>query len=271
MADRQLQAIELSRSGRIATIKLNRPTKLNAINEVMKEEVKQALNELAEDDEIRSVVLAGNGRAFSAGYDLAGESHHEVEPTRAVLQSSDVFALAVWRFPKPLVAAVHGFCLAGACEIAMLCDVTIASESCQLGEPEIRFGSGSTLVMPWLVPMKAAKELLLGGSLISAQRAYELGIVNRVVEDDRLMAEAERVAGLFAAVAPAAARLTKRGINAAYERAGMWQSIDHHTELLTHMHLIDSEEKNTFTEISERDGVRAALTWRDAQFRQFDD
>ena len=270
MADDQLHTIELSRQGRVATIRLNRPEKLNAINHDVKHEVMGVLGELAEDDEIRSVILTGNGRAFSAGYDLGGELPHEVEPMRRAAQASDLFAAAIWRFPKPLVAAVHGFCLAGACEIAMLCDVTIASESCKLGEPEIRFGSGSTLVMPWLVPMKVAKELLMGGGLITAQRAYDIGMINRVVPDDQLMAEAERFAGLFATAAPAAVRLTKRGINAAYERAGMWQSIEYHTELLTHMHLIDSEEKDTFMEISARDGVRAALTWRDAQFKPFD-
>lgn len=158
MADDQLHTIELSRQGRVATIRLNRPEKLNAINHDVKHEVMGVLGELAEDDEIRSVILTGNGRAFSAGYDLGGELPHEVEPMRRAAQASDLFAAAIWRFPKPLVAAVHGFCLAGACEIAMLCDVTIASESCKLGEPEIRFGSGSTLVMPWLVPMKVAKD-----------------------------------------------------------------------------------------------------------------
>lgn len=265
------EAIELERKDRIAILRFNRPSKLNAMSEQLKKETTHALDELADDPAIRAVVLAGNGRAFSAGYDLEAATSTDVLELRKAVASSDVFAHAVWSFPKPLIAAVHGFCLAGACEIAMVCDMTVATESCQFGEPEIRFGVSSTLVMPWVVPMKIAKELLMGGSTISAQRAYEIGLVNRVVPDDDLMPAAEKLAGLMATMAPAAVQYTKRGINATYEQAGMQQAIAYHTELLTQMMLADSEEKDTFLSLSAAEGVKAALNWRDGQFKKYDD
>ena len=265
------EAIEVERKDRIAILRFNRPSKLNSMSEQLKKETVQALEELADDDSVRAVVLTGNGRAFSAGYDLEGETPTEVRELRKAVMSSDVFAHAVWSFPKPLIAAVHGFCLAGACEIAMVCDMTVATESCKFGEPEIRFGVSSTLIMPWVLPMKITKELLMGGSMITAQRAYEVGLVNRVVPDDELMPAAEKLAGLMATMAPAAVQYTKRGINATYELAGMQQAIANHTELLTQMMLADSEEKDTFLELAATQGVRAALNWRDGQFKEYDD
>jgi enoyl-CoA hydratase len=265
------EAIVVERTDRIAILRFNRPSKLNSMSEQLKKETLQALEELADDDSVRAVVLTGNGRAFSAGYDLEGETPTEVRELRKAVMSSDVFAHAVWSVPKPLIAAVHGFCLAGACEIAMVCDMTVATESCKFGEPEIRFGVSSTLIMPWVLPMKITKELLMGGSMITAQRAYEVGLVNRVVPDDELMPAAEKLAGLMATMAPAAVQYTKRGINATYELAGMQQAIANHTELLTQMMLADSEEKDTFLELAATQGVRAALNWRDGQFKEYDD
>lgn len=266
------EEIELERKDRIAILRFNRPSKLNAMSSQLKDETMHALTGLAGDSEVRAVILMGNGRAFSAGYDLEGETAtDDVMQLRRAVQSSDVFAHAIWSFPKPIIAAVHGYCLAGACEIAMVCDMTVATESCKFGEPEIRFGVSSTLVMPWVVPMKIAKELLMGGSLISAQRAYEIGLVNRVVPDEELLPAAEKLAGLMATMAPAAVQYTKRGINATYEQAGMQQAIAHHTELLTQMMLAGSEEKDTFLQLAAAEGVKAALNWRDSQFREFDD
>ena len=110
----------------------------------------------------------------------------------------------------------------------------------------------------------------MGGSMITAQRAYEVGLVNRVVPDEDLMPAAEKLARLMATMAPAAVQYTKRGINATFEQAGMWQAIAYHTELLTHMMMAQSEEKDTFLALSATAGVRAALNWRDEQFKPFD-
>lgn len=266
----EYQTIDVQTTQRVATIAFNRPDKVNAMSGELQNEVIDALSQLAAEDAVRAVVLTGNGRAFSAGYDLDEAPPADVMQLRRSTSQPDRYAHAVWSFPKPIVAAVHGYCLAGACEIAMLCDVTVAAEGCRFGEPEVRFGSGSTLVMPWLVPMKVAKELLMGGSLISAQRAYEIGMVNHVVSEDDLLPTAHKLAQMFAAMAPASVQYTKQGINAAYEAAGMWSAIAHHTELVTLMTLAKSEEKDTFDEIAARDGVRAALTWRDKQFARFD-
>lgn len=240
------------------------------MNAQLKNETMDALGKLAEEDAIRAVILTGNGRAFSSGYELGREADTDVVKMRKRMQSSDIFAQAVWSFPKPLVAAVHGYCLAGACEIAMLCDVTIAAENCKFGEPEIRLGMSSTLVMPWVLPMKLTKELLMGGGMISAERAYQIAMVNEVVPDDQLIIAAERFAGLFATMAPAAVQYTKRGINATYEQAGMMQAIAYHTELVTQMMLADSPEKDSFQEKSMKEGIRDALKWRNSQFKEYE-
>jgi enoyl-CoA hydratase len=182
----------------------------------------------------------------------------------------DNFVKTIWSYPKPTIAAIHGYCLGGACELAMLCDLSIATESARIGEPEVRMGLGSTLVLPWLVSMKAAKELLLGGALVSGTRAYELGIVSEVVADDKLIQAAEKKAGLLAAMAPPALRLIKEGINHSYELRGFSHSIDYHTHLSLMMMLSPSQEKNEFLKIRAEQGVRAASDWRRNLFRDFD-
>lgn len=268
--------IEIEVNDTIRIVRLNRPERLNAINPELKGELGDALDRLEADESVRVVILAGNGRAFSSGADLnrIGDPTRRttVMDARSRLESTERIARRIWTFQKPIIAAVHGYCLGVACELAMLCDLTIASEECRLGEPEIRFGSGSPiLIMPWLITMKAAKELLLSGSMISATRACELGIVNEVAPEGRLMECALRKARLLSRVSPHALSLTKQGINRTYEAMGLETALAYHTNLAAMIDGVVTPESEAFAEIVRRDGVRAALDWRDRQFKEIED
>jgi len=202
-------------AGSMAEITLNRPEVLNAINGAMHRGILKALEWAAGDDAIRAVVIRGSGRAFSAGGDL-----------KAVAAGEDVghpaaLGQAVWNLAKPVIAAVHGYCLGQACELAAICDLTVAAESARFGEVEINHGWGPPLpVMPFALGLKRAKEVLLLGEMIDAELAVRIGLVNRVVSDDELDAEVARIAGRIAGLKPEAVAANKRLVNSRYDKAG---------------------------------------------------
>lgn len=267
--------IEVERDEAISIVRLNRPERLNAIDPRLKSELIAALDEAEADDGIRVVILAGKGRAFSAGADLGRLADRDrvtsVVHARERIRTTEQVAGRLWSFGKPIIAAVHGYCLGVACELALLCDLTIAAEGCKIGEPEIRFGSASPiLAMPWLVPMKVARELLLSGATISAERAYEVGMVNEVVPADQLEARALRRARLLARISPLALRLTKEGLARTYELMGIRSAIAQHAHLAATIDGTATEESAAFAEIVKREGVKAAVRWRDAQFRELE-
>ncbi len=198
-----------------AEITLNRPKVLNAINGAVHHGILEGLERAAGDDAIRAVVIRGNGRAFSAGGDL-----------KAVAAGEDVghpvvLGQAIWNLAKPVIAAVHGYCLGQACEVAAVCDITVAASSTTFGEVEINHGWGPPLpITPFVLGLKRAKEVLLLGEMFDAELAVAIGLVNRVVDDDGLDAEVARIAGRIAALKPAAVAANKRLVNDRYERAG---------------------------------------------------
>ncbi|WP_194903614.1 enoyl-CoA hydratase/isomerase family protein [Catenulispora rubra] len=269
------QTLSVERVDTVEIVTMNRPEVLNAIDATMVAELSEHLDRCAADDDIRVVVLMGAGRAFSSGYDLRtlDDDATRLGPTKMFEYARYVhdFAEKIWRFRKPLIAATHGYCLGGAAEIAMLCDLTITTESCVFGEPEVRFSSASpSLILPWLVPLKIAKELLLTGATITAQRALEIGMVNEVVPDGDLRAAALRKAQVVATVSPLCAQMHKKGINDMYETMGLLSSMRHHNVLAAMVDGTATEEFRKFTEISERDGLKAALKWRDDQFKDLE-
>ncbi len=224
--------IEYSADGAIARIRLNRPKKLNAINGEMLDGLTAALDRAESDASIRVVQLSGEGRAFSAGFDLdigapaAGVSL--AEHTRRELQRDFDLIMRFWDCPKPTIAAVHGYCLGSSMEITAVCDITIAAEDCLFGAPEVRFGSGIVcLILPWVIGLKQAKELLLtGDDKVDALRAASIGLINKVVPADRLMSEADAIAQRIAANDQTAVTLTKRAINRSVEIAGLRDALD---------------------------------------------
>ncbi|HXW39368.1 MAG TPA: crotonase/enoyl-CoA hydratase family protein [Acidimicrobiales bacterium] len=201
------------RRGRVEILTINRPEARNAINGAVSREMAAALDELAEDDDCRVVVLTGAGdKAFSAGMDLKAFATGEAGD---IMGANGGFAGLTQRtFDKPIIAAVNGHALAGGCEIVLACDLVVAVDGATFGIPEVKrglfAGAGALIRLPKRVPTAIALELALTGEAITAQRAYDVGLVNRVVPAGRLMDEALALAEVIADNAPLAVRASKR-------------------------------------------------------------
>ncbi len=259
----------------IGYLTLNRPDKLNALSPALMAELGHAFDAIEADPEVKVVILTGAGRAFSAGFDIGapqGEPEiYERQPDEwrsSLKQNIDTF-LKIWHSSKPYIAAINGYALAGACELAQLCDIKIASEQATLGEPEIRFGTGPpVLITPFSVGFAKAKELLLMGEMISAQEAERLGMINKVVPHDQVMAECEKMARKLTKIARVGVKYNKIAINRAFENMGFLNSIAQNLDLVTMFDISRTEEQEAFNQIRKEKGLRAALDWRDARFKE---
>ncbi len=265
------------RKGPIAYITLNRPEKLNALNADLMTEFQEAVGAVDADTEIRALIITGAGRAFSSGFDIE-KSNHSIDPSsgtpdawRTRLQGLVETFMTVWNCTKPVIAAVNGYALGGACELVQVCDVKIASDRAIMGEPEIRAGFGPPLLItPYSVNLANAKELLLTGDTVDADEAARIGLVNRVVPHEKLMAECEKVAKKICLLPQLGVKLTKEAVNRAMEEMGYLNAVRHNLELMTLFDTSTSPEQEEFNAISEADGLRAALNWRDARFKALD-
>ena len=207
------------RDDRVATVVLNRPKQLNALSDELMAAVVDALTQLDADDDVRCIVVAGNDRAFAAGADIGMLS----ETTPIAAATSDRLARwdAIRKVGTPLVAAVSGYCLGGGCELAMVCDLIVASETAQFGQPEINLGllpgAGGTQRLTRAVGKSVAMDVILSGRFLSAREALAAGLVARVVAREAWLAEAKRVAAEIAQKSPVALRLAKEAVNRAYD------------------------------------------------------
>ena len=260
------ECITFERREAVALVTLNRPERANAINRTMLAELNAACDAVEGDEAIRALVVTGAGGAFSSGFDLKEQA---AAPPEGVAQWRDVLrddfdtVMRFWHLSKPTVAAVRGPALAGGCELALACDVTVAAEDARFGEPELRFGAGIVvMLMPWLTGLKHAKEILLSGEdEIGARRAYEIGLINRVVPVGDELALARRMA----AIEPALLKRTKATINRMYRMMGFDEALE---MALDQDLLIEAEgtaTKREFLEIARTQGLRAAIAWRDAK------
>jgi len=209
----------VERDGRIGIVLMNRPQALNALSGELMSAVVGALGELDADPEIRAIVLGGGERAFAAGADiteLAAGTPISLYENRRVDQWDTIKDLRT-----PIVAAVSGFCLGGGCELAMLCDIVVASETAKFGQPEINLGvlpgAGGTQRLTRAVGKAIAMDVILTGRMLSAREALDLGLVARVVAKEAWLEEAKRVARDIAAKSPIAVRLAKEAIDKAFE------------------------------------------------------
>ena len=257
--------------GPVLRLTLNRPERANALNATMLGEIGQALDEAERNAEIRAVILRGAGAAFSSGFDLKEQMERRpkgVDQWRPILRKDFDTIMRFWHFPRPTIAAVRGPCLAGACEMALACDITIAAEDAFFGEPELKFGAGIVaMLLPWLAGPKIAKEIIYTGEdRLPASRAREIGIVNRIVPAARLDDEALMLARHIAAIDPNLVKDTKRAINRAFEAQNMLQALEEALAIDLAVEGAGSPDKIEFMEIARRDGLKAALAWRDARF-----
>ena len=246
---------------------LNRPDKLNAISVELREALDAAIADAVADDAVRVIVIAGAGRAFCAGYDLSEAAPDSAWAWREVLAHDVEATMAIWRCPKPVIAQVHGYALAGGLELAMACDLIVAAEDAQLGEPEIRFGSAPvTLLMPYLIGQKKTRELLMTGNLVDGTEAHRIGLVNRVVPADGLAAEVDELADRLARVPSDVMAPTKEMLNRAMEAAGFLDAVAAGLDLQSFVNM--SETAREFDAVVRRDGMKAALAWRDARYEE---
>jgi len=265
--------VRSERRGAVALLTLNRPDKLNAVNVPMIEALDAALDAAEADESVRAIVLAGAGRAFSAGFDLdmgVGDGKPDPAAVRRALENDFRIICRFWDCPKPTIAAVHGYCLGSAMELALACDLTIAADDCRFGEPEVKFGSGIVaLLLPWLAGPKAAKYLLLTGEdRASAAEVQAMGLVNRVVPAASLLDEALALAQRIAANDALAVRMTKQAINRSLDIGGMRQAMRHALEIDIAIETSETTESREFNEILRRDGAKAAIAWRSARAAQ---
>jgi enoyl-CoA hydratase len=264
-------AIRLERSGAVATLTLDRPQRLNAINKQMLLELQHALDTVEGDPELRVLVVNGAGGNFSSGFDLSEQM--EARPTgveiwREILERDFGTITRFWHFSKPTIAAVSGYCLAGGCELALCCDITLASEDAIFGEPELKFGAGIVvMILPWLVGPKHAKEIILRGmDRIPAQEALRIGLINRVVSVGELDSAALALARDIAVIDPHLVQQTKCAINRTFEIMGLVDALEAALDIDLAIEGAGSSDKIEFMEIARKDGLRAAIAWRDGRF-----
>jgi len=255
----QYETLLTAKEGLLGIITLNRPQAMNALSAKLVTELISALNEFEKDDEVRCLVITGSERAFSAGADIK-----EMSAMTAVQMAMTGHFFPLWekvgRYPKPIVGALSGYVLGGGLELAMSLDVLVASETTQLGQPEIDIGvmpgGGGTQRLTRAVGKAKAMEMILTGKRIGAEEAKTLGLVSRVVPKEAYLEEAKKVAHEIASKSPVAIRLAKMAVNKAFEM-GLSEGIDFEREVF--YLLFSSEDKD--------EGMKAFLEKRKPEFK----
>lgn len=260
-----------SRAG-VGVLTLNRPTRRNAINARMLTEFVTVLDEVDADPDIRALVVTGANGSFSSGFDLQEQMERRpvgVSVWRDILQKDFNGIMRFWSLTKPVIAAVEGYCLAAGFELALACDITIAASNAVFGEPELKFGAGIVvMLLPWIVGLKRAKEIILSGADdIGAHAAYEMGIVNRVVGPGEALTRSLELARRIATIDSGLLRQTKRALNRTFEIMGLGEALAAALDIDLHIEGEGIAAKREFMDVARRDGMRAAIAWRDARFR----
>ena len=268
------QLVTYATDDKVSIITLNRPDKLNAISVELKRSLVERFHEADEDPASAVVVLRAEGRSFSAGYDIGPNPARAARRGNALawhesLTDDVALEMTPWDMRKPVIASVQGHCLGGGCELAMMCDLTIAADDALFGEPEIRFSNvGPALIMPFIIGYKRARELLYLGDPIDAETALRYGLVNRVVPRPELGAATMKFARRMALMSPEALAATKLAINRGADAAGFRNAIRAGLDVLAGLYAARTEVGMKFDEIREKEGLGAALRWRAAQFAE---
>jgi enoyl-CoA hydratase len=258
--------------GPVRRLTMNRPKSLNALNGELIAAVSRALAGAAEDSSVTVLILRGAGRAFCAGYDLNEDAEAGEMDSAAWhrdLKHSTERMLELVDHPKPIVAQVHSYCLAGGTDLMLACDLCVCADDAYFGYVDIRFGSGVvSMFLPWVVGVRKAKELLFTGEdRIPADEALRIGLVNRVVPRDDLDAEALALAEEIAKNEPFVVQSTKRALNRAWDVSGFRAAMEANTELDTIIETANLPARDEFRRITQEHGLKAAIAWRDARYR----
>jgi enoyl-CoA hydratase len=259
---------------RVATITLNRPERHNALSVALIEEIMAAVAQADQDPEVRVLVITGaGGKAFSSGYDIkesAEKPKRTLAEWRARMQKDIRFTYSVWDCSKPVIAAIDGFCLAGALEFAMCCDIRICSENSTFAALEARFSNGiATMIMPWLIGHRA-RSLIYTGDTIDAAEAFRIGLVDRVHPAATLQQEVMKFAKRMSRVSLSCLQWDKRAINQTFEIMGLRNAIQYGSEASAIMDALGSPEADQFDSTRRQHGMGAALKWRSDQFSPYE-
>ena len=261
-------------TGGIARITLNRPEKLNAISWQMQQELQAALWQADRDPDVHVVTLQGAGRSFSAGYDIEpprgdglthAAGHHTMERDIWGLEQATQMRMTIWEMHKPVIAGIHGHCLAGGTDLAFLCDVVIAAEDTRIGYPPVRaLGSPVNHMWTYLVGPQWAKRLLLTGDAISGVEAERIGLVLKAVPAERLDEEVRDLAARMALIDVDLLAAQKRTVNLALELMGArtMQRLATERDAIARQAPVVTE----FYTMAKEKGLKAALEWRDSKF-----
>jgi len=254
------ETLLVERRGRVAIVTINRPEKRNALNIQTRQEGAAVLEELREDEAVRVVIFTGAGdKAFIAGADIAEFAGRTAITQREVMTGRSLFT-AIDTFPKPVIAMINGYCLGGGNELAMACDLRIASDTASFGQPEINLGiipgGGGTQRLTHLVGESKAMELILTGDIIDAQTAYRIGLVNMVVPAADLEAKTMEIANRIADKSPIALRMAKEAVKTA-SRSTLDEGLRREIDLFA----------LCFSSADKDEGVKAFLEKRKAEFK----
>jgi enoyl-CoA hydratase/carnithine racemase len=261
-----LDDVLLDKRESYAIVTLNRPVVLNAINWSILRRLKWALDEAESDDAVKSIILTGAGRAFCSGGDLQSRPPEDGLPNPPAM---DIY-MKIWSMPKPVIAAVRGFAVGHGVEMAGICDLTIAGESARFGETQIRHGFGPpVLITPFLTAgHKQAKELLLLGEQYDAHEAQRLGLVNKVVPDDQVVEEAEKIARKLASLSQRTVRQNKLLVNRAYELAGFREALNYRNDPAVQAVAAQTDANDEHIRVLREKGWEAFRESRDKLYRE---
>jgi enoyl-CoA hydratase len=258
--------------GPVRRITMNRPGALNALSGGLVDALSQAFREAGEDPAVSVIILRGAGRAFCAGYDLTEDATGGVLDARRWhedLAHSTHSMLEILDNPKPVIAQVQSYCLAGGTDLMLACDLAVAADDAYFGYVDVRFGSGVvSMFLPWVVGVRKAKELLFTGEdRLPADEALRIGLVNRVVPRDTLDDATLALAEEIAKNEPFVVQTSKRAANRAWDVAGFRAAMAANTELDVMIETANLPARDEFRRITQEQGLKAAIAWRDARFR----
>src|SRR5215813_854507 len=266
--------------GKIGIVTLNRPSKLNALSMELRLEMERVLREADDKPDTCVIVLRAEGRSFCVGFDVGADGYdpgkvpwrYDALKLHQRLGISVRTLMTPWTLRKPVIASVQGHALGGGCELAMFCDITIAADNAIFGEPEIHFSNvGPAIVMPWMIGFKKARELLYFGDMIDAETALQLGMINRIVPLAELQEKTLRFAKRMALISPEALIHTKLAINRGADAMGFTDAMHAGLDVVAPLYAARTDVGVKFTEIRQKEGLRAALKWRRDEFAQYAD
>ena len=264
--------VQVEDLGPVRRLTMNRPNALNALDHDLVDGLSDAIRAAGDDDAVSVVILRGAGRAFCSGYDLnedADEGELDARHWHRSLMASMEKMLEFTDCPKPTIAQVHSYCLAGGADLMLACDLAVAADDAKFGYVDIRFGSGVvSMFLPWVVGVRKAKELLFTGEdRLSAEEALRIGLVNRVVPRDELDDATLALANEIAKNEPFVVQTAKRAANRAWDVAGFRAAMTANIELDVMIETANLPARDEFRRITQTEGLKAAIAWRDARFR----